>query len=194
MCIGKNARYRLRSVALGIKKTFTTHDLGFPLVFNSRFFTIVQSTLLVLVSCSFMWPASHGANYPPLTFATLWLLPFLPAFGPGLNSTSWYRLILRKEDQPTLYSPRYPGRGSASIYGYSGPFIWSTSRKPYPLVCPAGSVEAQLSSYFQKNEPIKFLLFQYFPFLFFCCSFSPIAFQLSPSVWLRSQLSAFVLH
>ncbi|OJI96270.1 hypothetical protein ASPVEDRAFT_35632 [Aspergillus versicolor CBS 583.65] len=38
-------------------------------------------------------------NILSVTFATLWLLPFLPAFGPGLNNTSWYRLILRKEDQ-----------------------------------------------------------------------------------------------
>ncbi|KAJ0421868.1 hypothetical protein BJY00DRAFT_99348 [Aspergillus carlsbadensis] len=72
-----------------------------------------------------------------VTFATLWLLPFLPAFGPGLNSASWYRLILRKEDQPTLYSPRYSGRGSASIYGCSGPFIWSTPLVEHTLVRPA---------------------------------------------------------
>ena len=36
----------------------------------------------------------------PMTFATLWPLPSLPAFGPGLDLiTTWYRLILRKEDK-----------------------------------------------------------------------------------------------
>lgn len=36
----------------------------------------------------------------PMTFATLWPLPSLPAFRPGLDLiTTWYRLILRKEDK-----------------------------------------------------------------------------------------------
>lgn len=46
----------------------------------------------------------HGSSsfliLPVPTFATLWPLPSLPAFGPGLDFiTTWYRLILRKEDQ-----------------------------------------------------------------------------------------------
>ena len=60
------------------------------------------------------------------TFATLWLLPSFPAFGPGLDTIApWYRLILRKEDQSSSPSTHRGNLGGklACLCGYSGPSI-----------------------------------------------------------------------
>lgn len=75
-----------------------------PFPISSHFPFSLHGLLAAPYSCKFGSCKRHIERVlrlpSPMTFATLWPLPSLPAFGPGLDLiTTWYRLILRKEDK-----------------------------------------------------------------------------------------------
>lgn len=120
---------------------FMSHDLRFPIVFNRKLIRLSLDTspcsshhLFVIYSRS-ICERSHDQTIPQITFATLWPVLSIPAFGPGMwHLSTWYRLILRKEDQiPTLYSSRYLcERPRVSLCGYSDPSSRSTTQGLMP--------------------------------------------------------------
>lgn len=135
------------------KNCFMSHDLQDSHLCSKWIYTIIPQThtrrvffsftkptfqfpppyschgLLAALPCEFNHARDIRTCSPVLqqtTFATLWLLPSFPAFGPGLDTIApWYRLILRKEDQPSRPSTHRGNLGSklACLCGYSGPSI-----------------------------------------------------------------------
>ncbi|KAB8254951.1 hypothetical protein BDV32DRAFT_131519 [Aspergillus pseudonomiae] len=71
---------------------FMSHDLRFPDCVQSKTHSFLTGHLalsspsfhLVVIYSRSICEWSHDQTIPQMTFATLWPLPSIPAFGPGM--------------------------------------------------------------------------------------------------------------